>query len=105
MSLEAIKLVADTERSCAEQKNDALLRAKKLVADAEKAGQALLEQRRAETEDAIHALVAEAERAATEEAKQAQTETLRSCDVLRSVAQQQLKASADLIVRRVVNLP
>lgn len=104
MSLEAMKLVADTEQSCAEQKSDALLRAKKLLSDAEKEGQAMLDQRRAEAEAAVKAMIADAEREAVEAAKQAQTQTAHSCEAMRTAAQQQMKASADLIVRRVVNL-
>ena len=104
MSLEAIKQITQAEQSWTQRKTEAIQAAKKAVADAEKAGQALLETRRAEAQDQVKAMMADAEAKARIQADQVQAETARSCEALKASARQKLDAAAELIVRRVVNL-
>lgn len=104
MSLEAIKQITQAEQSWTERKAKALQAAKKTVADVEKAGQALLESRRAQAQDQVKAMMADAEAKARVQAQQVQEETARSCEALKASARQKLDAAAELIVRRVVNL-
>lgn len=104
MSLEAIKQITQAEQSWTQRKAEALQATKKTVADAEKAGQALLETRRTEAQAQVKAMMADAEAKARIQADQVQAETARSCQALKASAQQKLEAAAELIVRRVVNL-
>ena len=103
MSLEAIKQITQAEQSWTEHKAEALQAAKKTVADAEKAGQALLESRRSEAQAQVKAMMADTEAKARIQAQQVQAETARRCEALKASARQQLDAAAELIVRRVVN--
>lgn len=103
MSLEAIKQITQAEQSWTEHKAEALQAARKTVADAEKAGQALLESRRSEAQAQVKAMMADAEAKARIQAQQVQAETARRCEALKASARQQLDAAAELIVRRVVN--
>lgn len=102
MSLEVIKQVAELEQTCAQRKADAAAAAKRAVADAEKAGQAMLDARRGEAEAQVKTMMSEAEARAAEQAKAVQEETERSCNELKDRAETQLEAAAALIVRRVV---
>lgn len=104
MSLEVIKLVTQTERECEQRKLDAIQAAKRTVAEAEKAGQAMLAERRAEAEAQVKAALSKAEAGAAVQAQAVQDETQRSCNALRAAAEQQLEQAAELIVRRVVKL-
>ena len=103
MSLEAIKQITQAEQSWTEHKAEALQAARKTVADAEKAGQALLESRRSEAQAQVKAMMADAEAKARIQAQQVQAETARRCEALKASARQQLDTAAELIVRRVVN--
>ncbi len=78
MSLEAIKQFTQAEQSWTQRKAEAVLAAKMSVADAEAKARI--------------------------QADQVQAETARSCQALKTSAQQKLEAAAELIVRRVVNL-
>jgi V/A-type H+-transporting ATPase subunit G/H len=104
LSLEAIKQVTDAEQACAQRKTEALQAAKRTVADAERAGQALLEARRSEAQTQVKAMMAKAEKEAAVQAQQVQADTQRSCDALKASAETKLDEAAQRIVRRVVNL-
>ena len=104
LSLEAIKQITEMERTCEQRKTEAVQQARRTVADAEKAGQAALESRRAEAEAQVKTILAEAEAGAAVQAKAVQDETIRSCNELKAAAQQHLDEAAQLIVRRVVKL-
>lgn len=104
MSLEAIKQVTQAEQDCAQRKLNAVQAAKRTVADAEKAGEAALAERRAAAQAEVKALMAEAEAKAEVEADAVRADTAQACMTLKSSAQQKLEEAAEQIVRRVVSL-
>lgn len=103
MSLEAIQKVTASEQSGQARKADAAAAAKKLTADARRAGEALLETARREAEAENKALLQQAEQRAEQTGagllEQARAQAAAMC----SAAEARLDAAADLIVRRVVN--
>ncbi len=103
MSLEAIKQITLAEEECAQRKASALHSAKKPVADAEKAGQSLLESKRAEAEAQAAALLTDAEAQAAAPLAEIREETNQACSALTTSAEAHLDEAAELIVRRVVN--
>ena len=66
MSLEAIKQVTQAEQANQARKIEAQAQAKRLVAEAERAGRARLEQARAQAEEQARALLKEAEESGPE---------------------------------------
>ena len=105
MSLEAIKQVTETEESIQTHKAAAEAEARQIVADAEKAGQALVKQIDFQYEDGEEGsafLVAAAEeRAAARAAEIAQAAEQESARQ-RKQAEARMDAAAELIVERVV---
>lgn len=103
MSLEAIKKVNEAEQSVQARKAEAAAAAKKLVADAEKAGREQLESQRAKAEADAREAMSRAEAKAEARSKEILAEGRRECDALRADARTRLPEAAKLIVRRVVN--
>ena len=95
MSLEAIKKVAQTEAETKQRKAEAAVTAKKLVADAEQAGNESLRKARTEAEAKSRELLAKAEERAAQ--------STQECAALGSAAESKLEEAAALIVRRVVS--
>ena len=95
MSLEAIKQVTETEENIQTHKAAAEAEARQIVADAEKAGQALVKQMRSKAAE-------QAEERAAIRAKEieagAEAESVRQ----RQQAEARLKETAEFIVERVV---
>ena len=102
MSLEAVQKVTETEQKARARRAEAVEQAKRLTAEAERAGQARLSQARAEAEAQVKAMFAQAEEAAAADAEAVMEETRRSCDGLRREAEGRLEDAAALIIRRVV---
>lgn len=103
MSLEAIKKVTETEQISLQRKAEAAQQAKKTVAEAERAGQELLERSRQEAEAKVKEFMADAEKRAAAHADEVMKETELACKQLRQEAEGRLDKAAALIVRRVVN--
>lgn len=103
MSLEALQKVTQTEQSGQNRKAEAAAAAKKLTADARRAGEALLEQTRKEGEAENKALMQQAEERAAQAAAELLDETKAKAGAMCQAAEGKLDAAADLIVRRVVN--
>lgn len=103
MSLEAIKQVAQTEAETKQRKADAAAAAKKLIADAERAGQETLRSARAEAEAKTKELMAQAEERAAIRTAEIAAQSKQECAALRSAAEGKLEEAAALIVRRVVS--
>ena len=103
MSLEAIKKVTETEQISLQRKAEAAQQAKKTVAEAERAGQELLERSRQEAEAKVKEFMADAEQRAAAHADEVMKETELACKQLRQEAEGRLDEAAALIVRRVVN--
>ena len=104
MSLEAIKKVTETEQDTQTRKAEAAATAKKLVADADKAGRELVESARREAEERVKGFMKDAEQRAAEHNEAVLAQAAASCDALRRAAEARLEEDAALIVRRVVNI-
>ncbi len=102
VSIESIKRVTEAEQTAQTQKSEAILRARKMVGDAEKAGQAALNEAKAGAQAEVSALMAEAETAAAAKEKEIMSASQEACDALRTAAAQKLQEAAALIVERVV---
>ncbi len=103
MSLEAIQKVTASEQASQSRKADAVAAAKKLTADAQRAGESLLETARREAEAENKALLLHAEERAAENAARLRAEAEAAAEAMCKAAEDKLDAAADLIVRRVVN--
>ena len=119
MSLEAIKKVAQTEAETKQRKAEAAVTAKKLVADAEQAGNEslrkaqripadmrhleALRKARTEAEAKSRELLAKAEERAAVRTAEIAAQSKQECAALCSAAESKLEEAAALIVRRVVS--
>lgn len=103
MSLEALQKVTSAEQSAQTKKAEAAAAAKKLVSDAQRAGEALLEQTRQEAEAGNKALLQQAEQRAEQAAQRLLADAKAQAGAMCKTAEGKLDAAADLIVRRVVN--
>lgn len=103
MSLEAVQKVTASEQSSQARKAEAAAAAKKLTADARRAGEALLETARHEAEAENKALLQQAEERAEKAAAKLLEQTKAQAGGMCAAAEAKLDAAADLIVRRVVN--
>ena len=103
MSLEAIKKVARTEAETKQRKAEAAVTAKKLVADAEQAGNESLRKARTEAEAKSRELLAKAEERAAVRTAEIAAQSKQECAALCSAAESKLEEAAALIVRRVVS--
>lgn len=103
MSLEAIEKVAQTERDSQTRKTEAAAEAKRIVAEAEKNGRALVEQARAKAEAEGKVLLQQAEERASRVSADVLDKAKRDGQAMCQAAESKLDAAADFIVRRVVN--
>lgn len=103
MSLDAIKQVVQAEADTKQRKADAAAAAKKLIADAEQAGQEALRGARSEAEIKAKELMVQAEERAAVRSSEIADQAKKDCAALRAAAEGRLEAAADLIVRRVVS--
>lgn len=103
MSLEAIQKVTASEQESQSRKADAVAAAKKLAADAQRAGESMLEAARREAEAENRALLLRTEERAAEHAARFRAEAEAEAEAMCKAAEDRLDAAADLIVRRVVN--
>ncbi len=103
MSLEAMEKVTASERSAQEIRADAAAQAKKLLADAEKAGREEVEKAHREAEAQAAAMLEEAGKRAESERAEILKKARSEADAERTHAQPRLEKAAELIVRRVVS--
>lgn len=103
MSLEALQKVTDAEQAAQARKTEAAAAAKKLVSDAQRSGEALLEKARQEAETNNKAILQQAEQRAQEAARRLLEDAKAQAGAMSKTAEGRLDAAADLIVRRVVN--
>lgn len=104
MSFQDIQKVTETEQNTRAQKAEAQAEAKRIVAAAQKAGAARVEQARNEAQARAKELMAQAEALAAEQTEQTLAANAEACRAMRRQAETRLDQAADLIVRRVVNL-
>lgn len=103
MSLEAIKQVTQTEEEIKQRKTEAAAAAKKLIADAEKAGKEALRTARTNAETKAKELLVQAEEHSAVRAAEIAAQSKQECTVLCRAAENKLDEAAALIVRRVVS--
>ena len=103
MSLEAIQKVTAAEQSAREEKARAADEAKRIIAEAERAGRQLVADARAQAEEAAKAMLAEAETRAAARTEQALADNAAQCEALKQTARGRLDRAAGLIVGRVGN--
>lgn len=103
MSLDAIKQVAQAEAEIKQRKADAAVTARKLVSDAEQAGQEALRSARTEAEAKVKELMKQAEERAAGRTVEIADQARKDCAALRGTAEAKLEEAAQLIVRRVVS--
>ena len=102
MTKNAVQQIEEAEHKAKEYQALAVEQAKKLLSDAERQGQAALEQALREAEAQRREQDTQAEQAAQLRADAIMTEARRACDDLRRQAEERLADAAALIVRRVV---
>ena len=103
MSLEAIEKVTQIEQQSQERKAAAEAEARKIVADAEREGLALLQQARAAAAENGRKLLREAEERADEKAAEISRAAEAESAALQNAAGKHLDEAAEFIVGRVVN--
>ena len=104
MSIEIVKKVTESERKAQENKQEAIVNAKRMISDAELAGRELLKEARRKAELQVKTFMTDAEERAAKNERNVIDKTARACDELRRSAEKRLPAAAELIVRRVVNV-
>lgn len=102
MSLEAIEKVTQAENKSQERKAAAEAEARQVVADAERAGLALLQQTRADAAEAGRKLLKQAEEKAARRAAEIERAAEAESAALREAAGKHLEEAAEFIVGRVV---
>ncbi len=103
MSLDAIKQIAQAEQQTVQRRTEAQAQARRIIADAERAGQETLDAARAQARTQTEQLCKEARAKAEKRAKAVLDETAQTCDAMRKAAKGKLPAVAKVIVERVVN--
>ena len=96
MALEAVKLVAQAEQQSKDRKAEAVLEAKKRLADA-------LATTKKQADAKGKELLAQAEKDAAEDAAKIKQQADADCAALRTNAKKRLEEAASLIVRKVVD--
>ena len=102
MSLDAIQQIIQAEADAKQRKTEAVIAAKKLIADAEQAGKEALNRACSNAETKTKEFLSQAENRAAERAAEIAAQTERNCAALRRAAEKKLDKAAALIVRRVV---
>lgn len=103
MSLEAVKQVTEAEAQGKLQKAQAAQEAKRLLAEAEKAGRQALQEAQAQAEAEARRMIAGAEESASGEMAQIRAQGAADAEQLRKQAKGRLEEAASLIVRKVVD--
>ena len=103
MSLDAIQEVTQAEQSAREKKAQAADEAKRIVAEAERAGRQLVADARALDEETVKTMLADAEARAGERSTQTLADNAAQCEALKKAARGRLDQAAGLIVGRVGN--
>lgn len=101
MSLEAIQKVTQAEQAVREDKARAADEAKRIVAEAERAGRQLVADARSQAEEQVKTMLAEAEARAGEKSAQTLADNAAQCEALKQTARSRLDQAAGLIVGRV----
>lgn len=103
MSFQDIQRVTQTEESTREKKAQAQAQARQIVADAQKAGAAIVETARRQAREQVSQWLDEAEALGQEQTTQMLSANDQACQAMCRQARTRLDEAADLIVRRVVD--
>jgi V/A-type H+-transporting ATPase subunit G/H len=103
MSLDAIKMVAETEQQNKQKLAEARAKAKQMITEANADGQKASEERQAAAAAEVKRLMQDAELQADKNAKQLLRETELQCAAVRAKAEGRLDAAGKRIVGRIVN--
>lgn len=103
MSLEAVKQVTQAEEQGRVQKVQATQDAKRLIAEAEKAGRQAVLDARAKAEAEVREMMAAAEQSASVDVAEVAAKAAADAQQLRTQAEGRLEEAASLIVRKVVD--
>ena len=103
MSLEAITKIRAVEDSMEQSKAEAKAQAQKLIADAEREGNALLQQGREKASAAAAAAMKEAENAAAKRREEILSQAAKDCGKLKADAGTRMDKAAQAILGRVVD--
>lgn len=101
MAFDAIEKVTQTEQANRSQKAEAAAEAKRMVAQAQRAGKELVANARAQAQEQAKAMMAQAEELAAEQTRQVLEGNAAACEALKQEARSRLDRAADLIVGRV----
>ena len=102
MSLTAIHTIRGVEDAMDQAKLEAKAKAQKLIADAQKEGQALLEQSKSEAAEKTAEVMEAAQRKGEKRRGEILGDTAKECRQLAADAETRMAAAANMIVRRVV---
>ncbi len=103
MPLEAIKQVSDAEDKAAAIRKDAYDQSKRLLAQAERDGRAMLEEARLQAEAEAARLLLEAEGPAKKQGEELLAAAQREGALLRAKAEGRMEKAVQLITERIVN--
>jgi V/A-type H+-transporting ATPase subunit G/H len=101
--LDALTTISEAEETARKDKAAAIQEARKMVADAEKAAQAALEDARRQGEEEAAAMMKKAEELASKETEALARTTENKKAVARAGVEKRLDQAADYIVGRIVN--
>ena len=103
MAIEAIKKVTQIEQDAQKRRDAAAAEGKLLVADAQKAGRKLLEEKRQQAEAQARQMMQQAEAEAAQAAEVILADADKECQALKEAARDRLEQAVELIVEKVVN--
>ncbi|MDD3347526.1 hypothetical protein [Oscillibacter sp.] len=102
MSFEVIEKITQVETKNQERKAAAEAEAQKMIAEAEQAGLALLQQTRQSAAEQGKTMLRQAEERAAKQALQIQSAAQKEADALKKTTEDRLEAAVEFIVERVV---
>ena len=103
MAMEALKKVTEVEQDAQKRRDAAVAEGKLLVAEAQKAGRKLLEEKRQQAEAQVRQMMQEAEEQAAQAARGVMAAAEQECEGLKMAARGRVEQAVALIVEKVVN--
>ena len=103
MAIEAIKKVTQIEQDAQKRRDAAVAEGKLQVAEAQKTGRKLLDEKRQQAEAQVKQMMLEAEAKAAQAAEGILADAGKECEALKEAARDRLEQAVELIVEKVVN--
>lgn len=101
MSMEAVQRITEAEQAGRTRQEEAAAEGGRIVGEAERVGRQRVERARAEAEEAVKAMMADAEERAAEYARRSLADNDAVCARIKQGARTRLEQAADLIVTKV----